>query len=704
MKMFDELLLVGGVPKAGTTSLFRGLKRTALAAFPSRKEPHYLCGQINRINRDPLFTPIGTASEYFSLFERIASRAVDCDPLTFQDVEAADRAFQVARCVKMAVVLRNPVDRLISHYRNNVRECVERRSLEAVIRSCDSSLGSKYPYVWHSEYAQWIELWQRKIGRHNLLFIRYDDVLCRPREMSDVLCNFFGLRDLCGTNLFSARENLASEPRNAVIASMLSMRGQYPAARKLYLKAPEVFRSYIRRRLLFSARPAGAVESSLLEALYSMFGDDIHRTAELLGWDLGSWLQPTQKSSFGADVPLKQQPSVKAALIWSQFGPYHHSRFQAVKQYAAGKIEVAGIAIGEKSGVYKWTPVSRDDVVVRFKGAVDTDIPAVRLFLRGACRFIREQYDVVFVPSYWPKASLALLVAARCLRIPAVMMNDTHELSASGRFASEIVKKVILRLFGAALVAGTPQRRYFVRLGMKPDRLYMGYDCIDNDAFETVADEARADPEGFRRKNSLPSRYFLYVGRFEWMKDLSTVLRAYALAKGAVANVPKLVLVGSGREEERLKEICAEVGLTWGACSSSNDSTIDVLFYGFVEGRRLAEIYALAIAFVFMSKWETWGLVVNEAMACGSAVIASSVAGCVEDLVFHERNGFLCPPGDVRQLSKFLVTFSQDLDLAAKMGAESRRIIGNWSLMTFCAAFESAARCALQWRVSEVVI
>ena len=72
---------------------------------------------------------------------------------------------------------------------------------------------------------------------------------------------------------------------------------------------------------------------------------------------------------------------------------------------------------------------------------------------------------------------------------------------------------------------------------------------------------------------------------------------------------------------------------------------------GFVHRDQLAGYYALAEVFVFPSHSDTWGLVVNEAMACGLPVISSDAAGCVADLIEDRWNGRVVGRGDVLQLA-----------------------------------------------------
>ncbi len=82
----------------------------------------------------------------------------------------------------------------------------------------------------------------------------------------------------------------------------------------------------------------------------------------------------------------------------------------------------------------------------------------------------------------------------------------------------------------------------------------------------------------------------------------------------------------------------------------------------------MAFFYSLADVFVFPSLDEVWGLVLNEAMACGLAVLASPLAGATRDLVEDEVNGIIANPRHVAALANALKRLINDSDLRAKLG------------------------------------
>jgi glycosyltransferase involved in cell wall biosynthesis len=118
-------------------------------------------------------------------------------------------------------------------------------------------------------------------------------------------------------------------------------------------------------------------------------------------------------------------------------------------------------------------------------------------------------------------------------------------------------------------------------------------------------------------------------------------------------------------------------------------------FYGF---RQIAEnpvFYALADSFVLPSAYEEWGLVVNEAMACGLPVIVSRTAGCAEDLVRDGENGFRFEPTSASELAACLARLDESPSLRVLMGERSRDIVSNFGCGAFAAgALDAARACA----------
>ena len=146
----------------------------------------------------------------------------------------------------------------------------------------------------------------------------------------------------------------------------------------------------------------------------------------------------------------------------------------------------------------------------------------------------------------------------------------------------------------------------------------------------------------------------LYVGRLAAEKSVDSLLEAFRSLPEAERADMELVIAGDGPLYRELSETIAP------------HERIRLL--GFVEGRRLAELYAASDVFLFPSATETFGNVVLEAMASGTPVVGAA-AGGVADTVRHGDTGWLCPPRDAAAFAAALTTLRRDAGLRERLSA-----------------------------------
>jgi glycosyltransferase involved in cell wall biosynthesis len=190
---------------------------------------------------------------------------------------------------------------------------------------------------------------------------------------------------------------------------------------------------------------------------------------------------------------------------------------------------------------------------------------------------------------------------------------------------------------------------------------------VDVDLFVQGAEEARANSATLRRDLPLPARYFLFVGRLVREKGIFDLLDAYGALSSELRAAIGLVFVGEGNGRPELERRAAEI------------VPGTVHFAGFVHREQLPSYYALSEALVFPTHSDTWGLVVNEAMACSLPVISSGAAGCAADLVEDYWNGRVLPAGDFNQFANAMNELAGDAPLRSLMGRRGRDRILRYS-------------------------
>lgn len=408
------------------------------------------------------------------------------------------------------------------------------------------------------------------------------------------------------------------------------------------------------------------------------------------------------------------------AILWMRFGPYHLARLQAAGERSARAgaivhgIEVAG------TDHYAWERAGGAMGFTRhcLFPALEYDSLSARTIARAVCLKLGElQPDGVGINGWSVPEARAALAWCRRNGKRAVAFSETLPGRTPRRFWKEWAKSRIVRRFGAALVGGTPHRAYVVKLGIPAERVFLGYDVVDNDYFRVKAEEVRAgacvskshvpetraaSPEtganappvrGCRDENDalppppapLPSGtggmpYFYANTRLIARKNIDGLLVAYAGYRREVAEPWDLVVTGSGEEGPRLKALCSRLALD--EC---------VRWPGFVQYGELPGFYGAAGAFVHPARVEPWGLVVNEACASGLPVLVSRTVGASSELVEEGRNGFLFDPLDVEAIRSVLVKMTEMAPRErTEMGRRSWEIVSRWGPSRFAEALWAA--------------
>jgi len=371
------------------------------------------------------------------------------------------------------------------------------------------------------------------------------------------------------------------------------------------------------------------------------------------------------------------------AILFQRLGPYHHARMEA----AANLFPIAAVEYSPLDPTYAWATVAPNG-----RYPVHTLFPEVQIGSQSLRR-VRERLwrlldglgpSAVAVPGWSAPASLLALEWCQRSGVPAVLMSESQETDARRNALQELLKRRVVRQFAAGLVGGQSHRRYVETLGLPAERVFDGYDVIDNAHFANGADEARRSAPDLRSRLGLPERYFLAVSRFVPKKNLERLVEAYRRYRHASgASAWSLVLLGDGALRPELLRLRDRLGLA-----------AHVLLPGFKQYEELPVYFGLAQAFVHASTVEQWGLVVNEAMASGLPVLVSDRCGCAPDLVSEGVNGHTFDPFDAADLSQRLVSVASDPAALASMGQASREIIARWSTARFAEGLRSAVTAA----------
>lgn len=289
-----------------------------------------------------------------------------------------------------------------------------------------------------------------------------------------------------------------------------------------------------------------------------------------------------------------------------------------------------------------------------------------------------SRVDVILSGGYSDLAMWQAQRWARRRRIPFLLWSESNAMDARKKFwwVEAAKRKFILGCQGY-VVPGSCAAAYLESFGVAKDLIFLAPNAVDVERFASAAEQARQDA-GLRQRLGLPERYLLYVGRFVVAKGVFDLLQAYAKLPEEIRRAVGLVLAGDGKEREELirRSRLIHPGRVW--------------FPGFVQRDQLAGLYALAEALVFPTHSDPWGLVVNEAMACGLPVISTDVAGSTADLVRDGVNGYVVGARQPEALSRAMEKVVGEPGLRKQMGQMSLQINSTFTPQRWAAGVAGA--------------
>lgn len=299
----------------------------------------------------------------------------------------------------------------------------------------------------------------------------------------------------------------------------------------------------------------------------------------------------------------------------------------------------------------------------------------------------KNQYDVVVIAGYWPLTMLLAVTWCIISGTPYIIWSESHHFKPRSwvtRFTKRMMLPVIVRRSPACFAAGSYAKDYLVSYGANPARIFIVRNTPDVEFYAKESHRYLSQKEELKKRLGIRSEIvILFVGRLLALKGLRFLLSAYSKLRKEHESIG-LLIVGDGPLRGELEAQCAKGQIR------------DVYFVGFRQPKELPLYYALGDIFVLPSLQESWGAVVNEAMACGLPIVATRVTGAAGDIVVDGENGFVIAEGNVEELYQALKILVEDPEKRVRMGAISRKIIAGWTyerdVQNFVAGVSLAAK------------
>ena len=271
----------------------------------------------------------------------------------------------------------------------------------------------------------------------------------------------------------------------------------------------------------------------------------------------------------------------------------------------------------------------------------------------------------------------ALRIAKR-LRIPVLMRAENCDIAMPDGYGlrgwlKRYYINRILSYCSAFLAIGSNNQKYYLNRGVSSNQIFKTPYAIDNEKFISGAKTVEPMRKKFKSQLGIGAeqKVILFVGKFIPRKCPHLLIKAYNRIDWGGNTRPALLFVGDGEMKGKLRDLAP-----------------DAIFLGFKNQSELPAIYSIADVMVLPSRREPWGLVVNEAMACGTAVIVSDQVGCATDLI-NDTCGRVFPSGDVGMLSSSIIHCLENSD---SMGKVSKEIIINWGFSEDITGLKGAIR------------
>jgi glycosyltransferase involved in cell wall biosynthesis len=282
-----------------------------------------------------------------------------------------------------------------------------------------------------------------------------------------------------------------------------------------------------------------------------------------------------------------------------------------------------------------------------------------------------EQFDSVIVNGWHYKSAWQAIWRCWHSETPVMVRGDSH-LHTSRPFIRQTLKWPFYRWFipkvDACLAVGLWSREYYLHYGASPERVFFVPHAVDHAVFGANLEQAAAQQAALRNEWNLnpAAVVYVFVGKFTKVKRPMDFVTSIEDAARDGAGIMGL-MVGDGPMRRECENYV-------------NRNQIPVRLTGFLNQSQIARAYLAADALVLPSDCETWGVAVNEAMACGRPCFVSDKVGSRPDMIDEDETGASFPAGDRIALKSLLSTYAANKQRLTQMGEKAKRKAREYSV------------------------
>ncbi len=326
---------------------------------------------------------------------------------------------------------------------------------------------------------------------------------------------------------------------------------------------------------------------------------------------------------------------MKIVIVLRNIGPYHQARFESLVN---ANLKLYAFETRPESQEYLWRlSNSCKYEVIKFPKSTspekDISNKEIDFFYKKNIALIKP--DAIVSVGWADRSYQRLLIYANSKKIPCIIVSDSiirTEKNKRRFFLKEILKKIILRGYSSAFVAGQESKEYLIKLGFKAEMIFRPWNVVDNSFFEKSTVKSKESEY----------QYFLCVSRLLERKNLFNLIQSFSNYQKEGGSWG-LKIIGSGDLYLKLKKYSNYI---------INQEKFEII--NWLQIQDLVNYYKNASAFILPSYFDNWGLVVNEAISSGLPCIVSQNCGCAVDLIKNNKTGFVFDPKNNYELQKYM--------------------------------------------------
>lgn len=281
----------------------------------------------------------------------------------------------------------------------------------------------------------------------------------------------------------------------------------------------------------------------------------------------------------------------------------------------------------------------------------------------------KDTYDYIVVGNPCTPTGMIAIFYMKLKKIPYCIQSEGG-FAKDGKGFKENLKKKIFKDAHMYLSTGDIGDDYFVKYGANKDRIFRFpfSSLYDKDILENIISEK--DKVKFKEElNITYKKIVISVGNFIERKGFEGLIKSF---KG-IDKQYGLYIIG-GKPSEEYLNICKENNLD------------NVHFIDFVDRETIAKYYMASDVFALNTLYDTWGLVINEAMSYGLPVITTNECYAGLTLIKDNENGYIVKPNDIKELNNKIDLLLKNYDLRKSMGEKNLAIAKEYTL-------ENMAKC-----------